>query len=163
MGFHDEKDTMTIILMFWIEFPWVIFLCKYSMHINTTVSMICSMYYVQVLNGQKTNKSNHNILFNSRGSIRCISIYLSQLVSPYRLLEYVMIIPSFSIVWADKGVRLHFRSSSSKEEKSDYGGLRLLLSKVSCVCRSLSRGIFGHVRPLCWRFVLHSIVGIFTA
>ena len=126
--------------------------------INTTVSMICSMYYVQVLNGQKTNKSNHNILFNSRGSIRCISIYLSQLVSPYRLLEYVMIIPSFSIVWADKGVRLHFRSSSSKEEKSDYGGLRLLLSKVSCVCRSLSRGIFGHVRPLCWRFVRHSIL-----
>ena len=153
---------MTIILMFWIEFPWVIFLCMYNMHINSTVSMICSMNYVQVLNGQKTNKSNHNILFNSRGSIRCISIYLSQLVSPYRLLEYVMIIPSFSIVWADKGVRLHFRSSS-EEEKSDYGGLRLLLSKVSCVCRSLSRGIFGHVRPLCWRFVLHSIVGIFTA
>ena len=26
------------------------------------------------------------------------------------------------------------------------------LSKVSCVCRSLSRGIFGHVKPLCRRF-----------
>ena len=31
-----------------------------------------------------------------------------------------------------------------------------VLSKVSCVCRSLSRGIFGHVQPLCRRFGTNS-------
>ena len=35
------------------------------------------------------------------------------------------------------------------------------LSKVSCVCRSLSRGIFGHVKPLCRRFAMAQIHTIY--